>query len=114
MQLIPGSPFFDLLKSQGLNSSPLQMPVVPKTPRKKAATKLKKWSCKCEPKINVRVAVPHFSAKCLHCGCVFELQDTPSNEEPSQTSVPNQEADHAKSDAQQVNDNGSVRPATCL
>jgi hypothetical protein len=35
-------------------------------------SKLKKWSCYCQPPINVRVAITDFQAVCLKCGQAFE------------------------------------------
>ncbi len=35
--------------------------------------KLKKWSCSCDPPLNVRVAVPDFDATCNRCRRVFRL-----------------------------------------
>lgn len=76
------SAFLQVVRAnQDLPATP-EMPKVPVTPpKKKAETKLKKWSCQCRPPVNVRVAVAHFSAKCLSCGSVFELQEPPTVEQ---------------------------------
>lgn len=70
-QYAPGSPFFRLLEEHGV-----EFPKVPPVEYVvRGDSKLKKWSCRCDPPINVRVAVPHFYAQCLWCGQVFQKQD---------------------------------------
>lgn len=41
--------------------------------RKKTTSKLKKYSCACNPPVNIRVAREEFSARCNECGEDFEL-----------------------------------------
>ena len=65
------SPFFRCLATYEID-----VPTIP--PNEyivRGASKLRKWSCKCEPPINVRVAVSHFNAQCLWCGTVFQESD---------------------------------------
>ena len=67
----PVSPFFSLLEEYGVSTP--ELPPVRTTQR--GQSKLKKWSCQCLPRINVRVAVPNFNARCLWCGAVFTLAE---------------------------------------
>lgn len=71
-QYEPKSPFFEVLNKYGVET-PAIPPVIYVTGQGKS--KLKKWSCQCEKPINVRVATPHFYARCLWCGELFELQE---------------------------------------
>lgn len=65
------SRFFQLLTQHGVEA-----PAIPPNPCVlPGQSKLKKWTCGCRPPINVRVAVPHFHARCLWCGCVFRRSD---------------------------------------
>jgi hypothetical protein len=68
---VSDSPFFHLLARYGETA--------PKVPPERyllrGGSKLKKWSCGCSPPINVRVAVPHFYARCLWCGAEFSPCD---------------------------------------
>ena len=43
--------------------------------KKKGSSKLKKWSCSCNPPVNVRVAIADFQATCKKCGSDFVLCD---------------------------------------
>lgn len=70
-QYAPNSSFFAVLNKYGVETP--EFPPVQYVLR--GQSKQKKWSCQCEPKINVRVAVAHFYARCLWCGCVFKQQD---------------------------------------
>ena len=70
-QFEPNSSFFSVLNKYDIETP--EFPPVQYVLR--GESKLKKWSCRCEPKVNVRVGVPHFYAQCLWCGCVFEKQD---------------------------------------
>lgn len=62
----PNSPFFQLLEEFGVDA-----PSIPPIRYVTKGSKLKKWTCQCDPPINVRVAVPHFYAQCLWCGHNF-------------------------------------------
>lgn len=73
-QFKPDSPFLRLLAANGVNM-PRLSPKIAK--RVVAPTKLRKWSCECEPPVNVRVAVKSFDAICLHCCKQFQLQGEP-------------------------------------
>lgn len=66
-QFEPDSPFFQLLRRRGVEAP--KVPPVQYVVR--GTSKLKKWSCQCNPPLNVRVAVAHFRAKCLWCGHEF-------------------------------------------
>lgn len=72
-EYIPDSPFFKLLERENVTFPLIEAPLVP-TKKKSGASKLKKWSCKCSPPVNVRVAISDFNAKCLYCNTIFELQ----------------------------------------
>jgi len=68
-QYLPESTFKELLKRYGV-----QMPAqAPATQRRKGNSKLKKWSCAC--KVNVRVAIADFKARCLKCNDLFKRAD---------------------------------------
>ena len=51
------------------------VPEIPKIDLRDPDTKQKKWSCRCVPPINARVAVENFRARCLNCGHLFEKQE---------------------------------------
>lgn len=70
-QYEPDSLFFKLLATHDVKTPPI--PPVQYVLR--GQSKLKKWSCRCKPPINVRVAVPQFYARCLWCGEIFSLVD---------------------------------------
>ena len=80
------SAFSRLLDRHGLDDFP-GFPPEPNTSK----TKLKKWSCCCNPPINVRVAVPEFRARCMICGKLFgrvdETAETQVGREHSQLSA---------------------------
>lgn len=61
------SPFKDLLRRFGVPVPTDEVP--PLSYASRGDSKLKKWSCSCP--VNVRVAVPDFSAVCLKCGKEF-------------------------------------------
>ena len=66
------SPFKQLLRKCGVT-----FPNLPVLENRRSKTKLKKWLCACDPRINghrpvsVRVAVDDFHAKCMRCGKMF-------------------------------------------
>ncbi len=66
------SPFKDVLRQAGVHvpSDDIQ----PATRHEKGRSKLAKWSCRCTPPVNVRVAVADFKAKCLKCESQFVKQ----------------------------------------
>lgn len=66
------SPFMDLLERYGVEVPPDIAPATTE-PEPPGKSKLKLWKCACV--VRVRVAVPHFRARCLDCGQMFELQD---------------------------------------
>jgi hypothetical protein len=71
-----GDPFVYFLKKHGIvfndvtRSKSDYILKIPTMAKLKGCSKLKKWSCGCT---NVRVAVDEFKARCLICGCEFEL-----------------------------------------
>lgn len=66
-QYEPESAFFELLSKYEV-----EFPTVPEPERRVCSkAKLKKWSCNCNPPVNVRVAIADFHAKCLRCQTVF-------------------------------------------
>lgn len=67
------SEFKSMLRARGVDVPRGQQ--LPKRPQVASKSKLKKWSCGCRPPVNVRAAVARFRARCLDCGCEFELQD---------------------------------------
>jgi len=69
-QYEPQSDFFRLLAEYNVTVPKLLgLQVTAKQPGR---SKLKLWMCDCP--IRVRVAVPHFDARCLRCGVKFKLQ----------------------------------------
>jgi len=72
-QYEPNSLFFAVLQKYGVET-PAIPPVVYVTGQ--GNSKLKKWSCQCEKPINVRVATPHFYARCMWCRELFQLQES--------------------------------------
>lgn len=66
----PKGPFVDFLRQYGINIK--SQKTIGNLPKMVGSSKLKKFSCKCTPPINVRVAdITRFSAKCNHCGGDF-------------------------------------------
>lgn len=71
-QYAPDSVFLRILTKYGVEVPEIpEVEEVEKTPGK---SKLKKWSCQCEPPVNLRVAVPEIHVHCLECDCDFTLQ----------------------------------------
>lgn len=69
---IPKGRFAELLKENKIEITERStLGGKPEKPR----SKLKKYSCQCEPAINIRVAVSEFSATCNACNSEFELQE---------------------------------------
>jgi hypothetical protein len=64
----------EFLKSQDLPEYLIEAKDRKELPKGKGS-KLKKWSCKCEEPVNVRVAIPDFKATCDHCEEPFTLQE---------------------------------------
>lgn len=67
---LPDSVFLRLLVTHGVSVPRIPHPVQAQHPEQ-GSSKLKKWSCGCT---NVRVAVPHFHARCLKPGCGNEFR----------------------------------------
>jgi len=74
---LPGnSPFFNLLNEYGV--TPPSLPPIEKQLSRmgrSGSSKLKLWECGCP--VKVRVAVPHFRARCLVCNSLFVKKDPP-------------------------------------
>lgn len=66
-------PFLRLLREKGVRV-PATAALGREPRRARVGSKLKKWSCGCEPPVNVRVAVAAFRARCLACNRLFTLQ----------------------------------------
>ncbi len=71
-QYQPNSPFFAVLAKYDF---PVPEIPEPTAQQSVARTKLKKWSCNCNPPVNVRVARADFHALCLHCNHEFVRAD---------------------------------------
>ena len=70
------SRFFSLLKGYGIHIPEMPALTTPPETVRKGKSKLRKWSCRCDPPVNVRVAIRDFRAKCLCCRHPFTLQDS--------------------------------------
>jgi len=66
----PGSKFEEWMKINGVNEEPF-IPDLPYCNAKVSETKLKKYSCRCDPPFNIRVARKEFRAICLICNTEF-------------------------------------------
>lgn len=66
---MPKDPFVSFLKEYKVEITPERF-----AERTKGTSKLRKYSCKCEPAINIRVATSEFSATCNICKKEFEEQ----------------------------------------
>lgn len=72
------SPFFSLLEKHEIRLPKLSEPDRLKGHRKRAGnSKMKLWVCACRPPIKVRVGRKDFQARCLICGCNFEIVSLP-------------------------------------
>jgi len=74
----PEDPFISFLRKNGIevNLEDVESSTVQITG---GHSKLKKFSCECNPPINVRVADSRFSAKCNHCGANFKPAEAYKN-----------------------------------
>ena len=63
---LPKDPFVSFLKEHGIEVTKVIYV------KGQGRSKLKKFSCQCNPPINVRVASKRFSARCNHCGEDFK------------------------------------------
>jgi hypothetical protein len=64
--------FKDLLRANGVEVPPGY--IAARADRLPAQSKLMKWSCGCNPPVNVRVAIADFQAMCFKCGTKFRRQ----------------------------------------
>lgn len=71
-EYIPDSPFFEKLEHGGIDF-PTREELSKNQPVKQLTgrSKLKKWSCRCTPPVNLRVAIVDLQAVCLKCSCKF-------------------------------------------
>ncbi len=68
------SPFFSVLEKHGVCVPKLPEPDRLNGQRARSGnSKLKLWVCGCRPPVKVRVGRAVFQARCLICGCDFEL-----------------------------------------
>lgn len=67
-------PFLQLLRGQEVRVPATATLERDRRPRARVGSKLKKWSCGCNPPVNVRVAIADFQARCLTCNRLFTLQ----------------------------------------